>query len=139
MTATKTRKKQQTELIKKALQAQDDKKREERENFLITTIPITVQAAYEPSPVGDDHDEGTYLFYQNVFIVSNVFFFFSIQVTWEMRIQVRQSREIHRITASRLSHCFPHRYVQRSFKLSIFWMIQQYLKMEMPYMKWHIK
>ncbi|XP_031838287.1 unc80, NALCN channel complex subunit isoform X5 [Nomia melanderi] len=38
--------------------AQDDKKREERENFLITTIPITVQAAYEPSPVGDDHDEG---------------------------------------------------------------------------------
>ncbi|EFN65650.1 Uncharacterized protein KIAA1843 [Camponotus floridanus] len=59
VTATKTRKKQQTELIKKALQAQDDKKREERENFLITTIPITVQAAYEPSPVGDDHDEGT--------------------------------------------------------------------------------
>lgn len=58
MTATKTRKKQQTELIKRALQAQDDKKREERENFLITTIPITVQAAYEPSPVGDDHDEG---------------------------------------------------------------------------------
>ncbi|XP_076295580.1 unc80, NALCN channel complex subunit isoform X9 [Lasioglossum baleicum] len=58
VTATKTRKKQQTELIKKALQAQDDKKREERENFLITTIPITVQAAYEPSPVGDDHDEG---------------------------------------------------------------------------------
>ncbi|KAK0091968.1 hypothetical protein PV326_002441 [Microctonus aethiopoides] len=57
VTATKTRKKQQTELIKKALQAQDDKKREERENFLITTIPITVQAAYEPSPVGDDHDE----------------------------------------------------------------------------------
>ncbi|XP_034937651.1 protein unc-80 homolog isoform X5 [Chelonus insularis] len=58
VTATKTRKKQQTELIKQALQAQDDKKREERENFLITTIPITVQAAYEPSPVGDDHDEG---------------------------------------------------------------------------------
>lgn len=65
MTATKTRKKQQTELIKKALQAQDDKKREERENFLITTIPITVQAAYEPSPVGDDHDEGMHLFCQN--------------------------------------------------------------------------
>ena len=58
VTATKSRKKQQTELIKKALQAQDDKKREERENFLITTIPITVQAAYEPSPAGDDHDEG---------------------------------------------------------------------------------
>jgi hypothetical protein len=43
-----------------ALQAQEDKKRTERENFLITTIPITVQAAYEPShAVGDDHDEGT--------------------------------------------------------------------------------
>lgn len=59
VTATKSRKKQQTELIKKALQAQDDKKREERENFLITTIPINVQAAYEPSPGGDDHDEGS--------------------------------------------------------------------------------
>ncbi|GLG97294.1 Protein unc-80 homolog [Gryllus bimaculatus] len=61
VTATKTRKKQQTELIKMALQAQEDKKRVERENFLITTIPITVQAAYEPSlyhAVGDDHDEG---------------------------------------------------------------------------------
>lgn len=46
-----------------ALQAQDDKKREERENFLITTIPITVQAGYEPSlyhAAGDDHDEGCY-------------------------------------------------------------------------------
>lgn len=44
-----------------ALQAREDKKRSERENFLITTIPITVQAAYEPSlhhAVGDDHDEG---------------------------------------------------------------------------------
>lgn len=58
MSGTKTRKKQQTELIKRALQAQDDKQREERENFLITTIPITFQAAHEPSPVGDDHDEG---------------------------------------------------------------------------------
>ncbi|XP_046393341.1 protein unc-80 homolog [Ischnura elegans] len=60
VTATKTRKKQQTELIKLALQAEEDKKRVERENFLITTIPITVQAAYEPSlyhAIGDDHDE----------------------------------------------------------------------------------
>lgn len=61
VTATKTRKKQQTELITMALQAQEDKKRVERENFLITTIPVTVQAAYQPSlyhAVGDDHDEG---------------------------------------------------------------------------------
>ncbi|XP_017782231.1 PREDICTED: LOW QUALITY PROTEIN: protein unc-80 homolog, partial [Nicrophorus vespilloides] len=59
VTATKTRKKQQTELIKMALQAQDDKKREERENFLITTIPITVQAAHEPSlyHTGEEHEE----------------------------------------------------------------------------------
>lgn len=60
VTATKTRKKQQTELIKMALQAQDDKKREERENFLITTIPITIQAGHEPSlyHTGEDHEEG---------------------------------------------------------------------------------
>ncbi|XP_015837453.1 protein unc-80 homolog isoform X13 [Tribolium castaneum] len=59
VTATKTRKKQQTELIKMALQAQDDKKREERENFLITTIPITIQAAHEPSlyHTSEEHDE----------------------------------------------------------------------------------
>ncbi|CAH1135888.1 unnamed protein product [Ceutorhynchus assimilis] len=60
VTATKTRKKQQTELIKMALQAQDDKKREERENFLITTIPITMQAAHEPSlyhTTGEEHAE----------------------------------------------------------------------------------
>lgn len=61
MTATKTRKKQQTELIKMALQAQDDKKREERENFLITTIPITIQAAHEPSLYHtEEHEEGSY-------------------------------------------------------------------------------
>lgn len=137
MTATKTRKKQQTELIKKALQAQDDKKREERENFLITTIPITVQAAYEPSPVGDDHDEGIY--FVGTYQYPKLMMFLSIQETWGMRMQVRQSREIRRITVSRLSRCFPHRYVQRSFKLSIFWMIQQYPMMETPYMKWHIK
>lgn len=76
MTATKTRKKQQTELIKMALQAQEDKKRTERENFLITTIPITVQAAYEPSlyhAVGDDHDEGMCLLkYQPLFVLLNM-------------------------------------------------------------------
>lgn len=62
MTATKTRKKQQTELIKMALQAQDDKKREERENFLITTIPITIQASHEPSlyHISEEHEEGRY-------------------------------------------------------------------------------
>lgn len=43
-----------------ALQAQDDKKREEREKFLITTVPITTQAAHEPSlfHTGEEHEEG---------------------------------------------------------------------------------
>lgn len=42
-----------------ALQAQDDKKREEREKFLITTIPITIQAAHEPSlhHGGEEHEQ----------------------------------------------------------------------------------
>lgn len=46
-----------------ALQAQDDKKREERENFLITTIPITMQAAHEPSlyHTSEEHEDGMYL------------------------------------------------------------------------------
>lgn len=46
-----------------ALQAQDDKKREERENFLITTIPITIQAAHEPSlyHTSEEHEEGLLL------------------------------------------------------------------------------
>ncbi|XP_047520925.1 protein unc-80 homolog isoform X3 [Pieris napi] len=59
VTATKTRKKQQTEAIKKALQQRDDKKKAERESFLITTIPITRQAAREPAldHVADDHVE----------------------------------------------------------------------------------
>lgn len=42
-----------------ALQAQDDKKREERENFLITTIPITVQAGHEPSLFHTEEHEET--------------------------------------------------------------------------------
>ncbi|KAG7310085.1 hypothetical protein JYU34_004625 [Plutella xylostella] len=57
VTATKTRKKQQTEAIKRALQQRSDKKRAERESFLITTIPITRQAAREPAldHAADDH------------------------------------------------------------------------------------
>ncbi|XP_013174007.1 PREDICTED: protein unc-80 homolog isoform X2 [Papilio xuthus] len=59
VTATKTRKKQQTEAIKRALQQRNDKKKAERESFLITTIPITRQAAREPAldHVADDHVE----------------------------------------------------------------------------------
>ena len=60
MTATKTRKKQQTELIESALKAEEDRKRTERENFLITAVPVTAQASYEPAlhhAAGDDHDD----------------------------------------------------------------------------------
>ncbi|XP_031332358.1 protein unc-80 homolog isoform X3 [Photinus pyralis] len=60
VTATKTRKKQQAEMVKMFLQSEDDKKRAERENFLITTIPITIQAGHEPSlyhTAGEEHEE----------------------------------------------------------------------------------
>ncbi|XP_059612441.1 protein unc-80 homolog isoform X4 [Phlebotomus argentipes] len=55
VTATKTRKKQQTEAIRYALQQQEDKQRAERQSFMMTTIPITQQAAHEP---GLDHGPG---------------------------------------------------------------------------------
>lgn len=59
VTATKTRKKQQTEAIRCAIKQQLDKQRSERESFLLTTIPITQQASHAPGHeyVGDDHNE----------------------------------------------------------------------------------
>lgn len=44
-----------------ALQQRNDKKRAERESFLLTTIPITRQAAREPAldHAADDHVERT--------------------------------------------------------------------------------
>lgn len=58
VTATKTRKKQQTDAIRQALQMQDEKQRQERHCFLITTNPITQQAAHErlDHGPGEDHD-----------------------------------------------------------------------------------
>lgn len=64
VTATKTRKKQQTDMIKLALLQRENQERNERETFLITTIPILTQAANEQRShhnAGDDHDEGIYL------------------------------------------------------------------------------
>lgn len=61
VTATKTRKKQQTEAIRHAIQQQEDKQRAERQSFLLTTIPITQQASHEPGldhVPGEDHTEG---------------------------------------------------------------------------------
>lgn len=82
MTATKTRKKQQTELIKTVLQEKEDKKRLERENFLVTSIPVTIQAAYEPSlhhSSGDDHDEG------ELFLMINYFYILSSPMKMDFR------------------------------------------------------
>lgn len=63
VTATKTRKKQQTEAIRYAIKQQEDKQRSERESFQLTTIPITQQASHAPGldHTGEDHeaeDEG---------------------------------------------------------------------------------
>lgn len=62
VTATKTRKKQQTEAIRYAIKQQEDKQRAERESFLLTTIPITQQASHAPGVdhTGDDHNEGKF-------------------------------------------------------------------------------
>lgn len=59
VTATKTRKKQQAEAVVFAIKRQLDKQRKEREEFNITTIPITIQAsnASGVEHSGDDHNE----------------------------------------------------------------------------------
>lgn len=61
VTATKTRKKQQTEAIRQSIQQQEDKQRAERQSFLLTTIPINQQASHEPGldhTPAEDHTEG---------------------------------------------------------------------------------
>lgn len=64
MTATRTRRKLQAEMVRSALEAEEKKRRQERENFLLTTVPVTIQAAYEPAlhhVSADDHEEGMIL------------------------------------------------------------------------------
>ncbi|XP_037944678.1 protein unc-80 homolog isoform X2 [Teleopsis dalmanni] len=56
VTATKSRKMQQTEAIRNALRQQRDKQRAERHSFLITTIPINQQASHEPGMEHEDHE-----------------------------------------------------------------------------------
>lgn len=62
VTATQTRRKQQMELIQRALQAEDEKRTTERENFFMTSISPTMQAAYEPAlyqhPADAEHGVG---------------------------------------------------------------------------------
>lgn len=47
-------------MIHKALQAEEERKRIGRENFPMTTVPITHLAAYEPAlhHISEDHEEG---------------------------------------------------------------------------------
>ncbi|XP_059219265.1 protein unc-80 homolog isoform X7 [Stomoxys calcitrans] len=56
VTATKSRKMQQTEAIRNALRQQRDKQRAERHSFLITTIPVSQQASHEPGMEHEDHE-----------------------------------------------------------------------------------
>ncbi|XP_030370602.1 protein unc-80 homolog [Scaptodrosophila lebanonensis] len=56
VTATKSRKMQQTEAIRNALRQQRDKQRAERHSFLITMIPISQQASHEPGMEHEDHE-----------------------------------------------------------------------------------
>lgn len=56
VTATKSRKMQQTEAIRNALRQQQDKQRAERHSFLITTIPLSQQASHEPGMEHEDHE-----------------------------------------------------------------------------------
>ena len=61
VSAGKTRRKQQAELVQIALKKEEEKKRLDRENYRISTVPVTGQAAHEPSfyhVAGDEHDEG---------------------------------------------------------------------------------
>ncbi|KAK4295652.1 hypothetical protein Pmani_031795 [Petrolisthes manimaculis] len=61
VTATRTRRKLQAEMVQSALEAEEKKRRIECENFLLTTVPVTIQAAYEPAlhhVTADDHEEG---------------------------------------------------------------------------------
>ncbi|KAG8197196.1 hypothetical protein JTE90_011351 [Oedothorax gibbosus] len=60
VTATKTRRKQQMELVQRALQEEEEKKRTERENYHITTAAVTMNAAHEPAlfHAVEDHEEG---------------------------------------------------------------------------------
>lgn len=61
VTATKTRRKQQIEIVQRAIEEEQRKMREEREMFRISAVPVTLQAAYEPAlfHTVEEHEEGT--------------------------------------------------------------------------------
>lgn len=49
------------ELVHRALQEEEEKKRTERENFYLSSVAVNIQAAYEPAlyHVPEEHEEGT--------------------------------------------------------------------------------
>lgn len=60
VTTTTTRRKEQQEMIRKAFQAEEERKRVGRERFPMTTIPVNQLAAYEPAihHASEEHEEG---------------------------------------------------------------------------------
>ena len=66
LSATKSRKKQQTELVQSVIHAEEEKRRKERKIFHITSVPVLYRAAYEPSlyhGTSDEHEDRKYLRY----------------------------------------------------------------------------
>ena len=62
LSATTSRKKQQAEAVQSVIHAEAEKRRKERENFHITSVPVLVRAAHEPSLYNgssEDHEEGS--------------------------------------------------------------------------------
>ncbi|XP_048774238.1 protein unc-80 homolog isoform X3 [Ostrea edulis] len=59
VTATTTRRKEQQEMIRKAFQAEEERKRVGRERFPMTTIPVNHLAAHEPAihHASEEHEE----------------------------------------------------------------------------------
>mgnify|MGYP003311132149 CR=1 FL=1 len=69
LSATKSRKKQQTELVQSVIHAEEEKRRKERKIFHITSVPVLVRAAYEPSlyhGTSDEHEDRKYIFLFNM-------------------------------------------------------------------------
>ena len=63
LSATTSRKKQQAEAVQSVIHAEAEKRRKERENFHITSVPVLVRAAHEPSLYNgssEDHEEGIF-------------------------------------------------------------------------------
>ena len=73
LSATTSRKKQQAEAVQSVIHAEAEKRRKERENFHITSVPVLVRAAHEPSLYNgssEDHEEGIYFFYFSLILLA---------------------------------------------------------------------